>query len=246
VADAAENERRHEAHPDLSDATPHLVALRVALIRYQLNGSPAALDDAFAAAAAGSAVRRGRRHAEPVDADEARSLMAQMPEFEELVLAAVGAAERSAHAAACELWSWFGLSSAAPTWDPTERSGAQILVACACAPLDVRGAAWLRPRLLRLASRRWAAILMTELTAGNDGLWRRVLGERYESVHECCAPRSKWRTRELSELLISNERTAGALSDRLTRWLAQGGDFHTLPGELEAAFVLTRTPARIA
>lgn len=236
----------HEAHPDRADAAAPVAALQAALIRYELSASPAVLDEAFRAAAAAIAVLRGERRREPADAVQVRWLMSQLPDFEQLVSVAVGAAERSAQAAAGELWGWFGLSSVPPVWDETERSAARVLIACACAPLDARGARWLRPRLLRLAAQRWAAILIAELCAGDDELWRRALGARYESVHARYAPRSRWRTHQLSELLVSNERTVAALRDRLARWLAEGGDFQTLSGELEAAFVLTRTPVHLA
>jgi hypothetical protein len=246
VGETTESEGWPRGHPDRTDAAAYVAALRAALIRYEVSASSAVLDEAFVAAAAGIAILRGAAKDEPADAEEARGLMLRLPEFEQLVSVAVAAAERSARAAARDLWEWFGLSSVPPSWDRTERSGAQVLVACACAPLDERGAGWLRPRLLRLAARRWAAILIAELCAGDDGLWRRALGERYESVHRRYAPRTRWRTHQLSELLVSNERTVGALRDRLARWLAEGGDFQSLSAELEAAFVLTRTPAHLA
>jgi hypothetical protein len=246
VSQTPESEGRPEELPDRADAAPDVVALRAALIRYELNASPAALDAAFAAAAASVSLLRGDGRYDPADAQEARWLMSQLPDFERLVGVAVAAAEQSAHAAACELWQWFGLASVPPVWNETERAAARLLIACACAPLERRGAGWLRLRLLRLASRRWAAILIGELCAADDGLWRRALGERYESVHRRYAPRTRWRTHQLSELLSSNERTVAALRDRLERWLERGGDYQALPGELEAAFVLTRTPAHLA
>jgi hypothetical protein len=235
-----------EGHPDRTEATESLLALRSALIRYQRNPSSVVLDEAFAAAAAEIAVMRGTACRLPADADEARRLMSQVPDFEQLVSVAVGAAERSARAAAGELWKWFGLASTPPSWDENERSGARVLIACACAPLDARGASWLGPRLLRMAAHRWSAILVAELCAGDDVLWRRALGERYDSVHKRYAPRSRWRTHELSELLATNAQTVDALRDRLTRWLSEGGDFASLPSELEAAIVLTRTPDHLA
>ena len=118
-----------EGHPERADASGSLAALRAALIRYELSASSAALDEAFVAAAAGIAVMRGEGRSEPADAEEARRLMSQLPDFEQLVAVAVRAAERSAHAAAGELWRWFGLSSVPPSWDETERSGARVLAA---------------------------------------------------------------------------------------------------------------------
>ena len=241
MGDAPETERWSEDH-----AAPDAVALRAALTRYELSPSPAALDDAFAAGAASVARLRGGERHDPADADEARWLMSQLPDFDRLVRLAVAAAERSAHAAARDLWEWFGLRSVPPGWEESERSTARILVACSCAPPDTRGAAWLRPRLVRLAARRWAAMLMAELCAADDRLWRRALGDRYESVRRRYAPRTRWRSHELSELLRGNERTVAALRDRLEQWLAHGWDMEALAGELEAAFVLTRTPAHLA
>jgi hypothetical protein len=232
--------------PDRADAVAHITALRVALVRYELSGSAAVLDEAFAAAAALINMQRGDGRLEPADAAETKWLMSQLPDFDKLVSVAVRAAERAAHAAARDLWRWFGLTSVPPAWNESERSGARVLVACACVPLHARGAAWLRPRLLRLAAGRWAELLVSELCASDDTLWRRALGDRYESVHTRYAPRTRWRTHQLSELLDSDRSTVRALRDRLTRWLAEGGDFQSLAGELEAAFVLTRSPEHLA
>jgi hypothetical protein len=73
-----------------------------------------------------------------------------------------------------------------------------------------------------------------------------VLGERYESVWRRCAPRGRWRTRELADLLAKDDPVAAAMQRRLSRWLADGADVERLPSELEAAFVQTRTPDRLA
>ncbi len=207
---------------------------------------PAPPDEAFAAAAGAVAVLRGPRRHEPAGAEEVRRLMAALPDYERLVAAAVDAAGRSAHAAATGLWEWFGLDSEPPEWDQAERSGVRVLIACACAPRDPRGAARLRRRLLALAARRWAALLTAELRNQDDALWRHVLRARYASVHRRCAPRSKWRTHELADLLRADEGVTGAMQERLARCMAEGGDLLSLPGELEAAFVLTRAPARLA
>jgi hypothetical protein len=47
-------------------------------------------------------------------------------------------------------------------------------------------------------------------------------------------------------VLASDQNTADAIRRRLTRWLTDSRDFDRLPIELEAAFVETRTPARLA
>jgi hypothetical protein len=223
-----------------------VLALRAALDRYERGRSAQALDVAFAAAAGAVAELRGDRAGEPPDVGEIRSLFAELPDYERLVRVAVAATERSVEAAGARLWEWFGLSSPAPRWNEGERSRARLLVACACAPLDDQVVRWLGPRLLKLAAGRWAELLTAELRQADEDLWRRVLSDRYESVWRRCAPRGRWRTRELSHLLATDDRVAGALERRLSRWLAEGGHIERLPAEVEAAFVETRTPDRLA
>ena len=223
-----------------------VLALRAALDRYQEAGSPAALDAAFAAAARAVAERRGDRANEPPDVTELERLFEEVPEYEELVDIAVEQTERSVGAAGVRLWEWFGLETTPPTWNEGERSRARLLVACACAPLDEQVVGWLGPRLLKLSADRWAALLMADLRQADEDLWRRVLAERYESVWRRCAPRGRWRTRELADLLSGDDATAAAMQRRLARWLADGAAVERLPGEVEAAFVETRTPDRLA
>jgi hypothetical protein len=246
VGHAVGNEGPHEAGLKDRTLSSRRELLRQALLQYEQHGSPAALDRAFGAAATAVAALRGERARDPADAVEARRVLAELPEFERLVSVAVGEAEHAAHAGACRLWEWFGLRSLPPGWDEGERSGARVIVASACAPIEGRGAAWLRPRLLRLAADRWASLLTCELRAGSEELWRRVLGERYESVRQRYAPRTKRRVGDLSQLLSRDERPLAALQKRLARWLADGGEFDSLPAEVEAAFVQTRTPTRMA
>jgi len=221
-------------------------ALRAALDRYQEDGSPAALDAAFAAAARAVAERRGERANEPPDVTELDRLFEELPDYEELVDIAVGQTERSVEAAGARLWRWFGLETTPPTWNEGERSRARMLVACACAPLDEQVVGWLGPRLLKLSAERWAALLTADLRRADEDLWRRVLGERYESVWRRCAPRGRWRTRELAYLLSGDDATAAAMQRRLSRWLAGGAAVERLPGEVEAAFVEKRAPDRLA
>lgn len=221
-------------------------ALRAALDRYQASGSPATLDVAFAAAARAVAERRGERAGEPPNVTELEWLFEEIPEYEELVEVAVSQTERSVESAGARLWAWFALETTPPTWNDGERSRARLLVACACAPLDEQVVGWLGPRLLKLSADRWAALLTADLRRAGEDLWRRVLGERYESVWRRCAPRGRFRTRELSYLLSTDEATAEAMRRRLSRWLAAGADIKRLPSELEAAFVETRTPDRLA
>jgi hypothetical protein len=229
-----------------SGAVEPVVALRVALDRYSKARSAQALDVAFAAAAGAVAQLRGSRAESTPSVEEIRSLFEQLPDFERLVEVAVGETERSVEAAGGRVWEWFGLTSEAPRWNEGERSRARLLVACACAPLDASVVTWLGPRLLRLAADRWASVLVDELRGADEGLWRRVLGERYESVWRRCAPRGRWRTRELADLLARDDAVADAMRRRLARWLAAGAQIERLPGEVEAAFVETRTPDRLA
>jgi len=223
-----------------------VVALRTALERYEQARSPAALDAAIAAAARAVAERRGERANQPPDVTELERLFEEIPEYEELVEVAVQETERSVEAAGARLWDWFGLESSPPTWNQGERSRARLLVACACAPLDEQVVGWLGPRLLKLSADRWASLLTADLRRAHEDLWRRVLAERYESVWRRCAPRGRWRTRELADLLAKDDATAAAMQRRLSRWLSNGADVKRLPAELEAAFVQTRTPDRLA
>jgi hypothetical protein len=220
--------------------------LQAALDRYEQARSGAALDVAFAAAAAAVADLRGERAGVPPDVNELRTLFGQLPDYERLVEVAVSETEHSVQAAGARLWAWFGLSTEPPRWNEGERARARLLVACACAPLDSQVAVWLGPRLLKLAADRWAGLLVGELRRADEDLWRRVLGERYGSVWRRFAPRSRWRTRELTDLFAGDDDVAGAMQRQLARWLAEGGHVERLPGAVEAAFVHTRTPDRLA
>jgi hypothetical protein len=222
-----------------------VLALRAALDRYEKARSARALDVAFAAAAATVADVRGDRASVPPDVSELRTLFEELPDYERLVELAVSETERSVQAAGARLWAWFGLSTEPPRWNEGERARARLLVACACAPLDSQVAVWLGPRLLKLAADRWAGLLVGELRRADEDLWRRVLAERYESVWRRFAPRRRWRTRELADLMADDE-VARGMQRQLSRWLAEGGHVERLTDQVEAAFVHTRTPDRLA
>jgi hypothetical protein len=236
------------------DTSPHerggglapVRAVRLALDRYQETRSPQALDLAFATTARAVAELRGERASTPPEVSEVSRLFEELPEYEELVSLAVGETEHSVQAAGARLWDWFGLSTPPPRWNDGERARARLLVACACAPLDQQVVRWLGPRLLRLAADRWAALLTAELRGADEQLWQRVLGERYESVWRRCAPRGRWRTRELSDLLARDNDVAASLERQLARWLRDGARMERLTDEVEAAFVHSRTPDRLA
>jgi hypothetical protein len=99
---------------------------------------------------------------------------------------------------------------------------------------------------LKLTADRWAALLVFELRRAGEAVWRRVLADQYESVWRRCAPRGRWRTRELSDLMSYDDEVAGAMERRLSRWLADGARIERLASEVEAAFVATWTPDRLA
>jgi len=221
-------------------------ALRLALERYEQGRSPAALDQAFAAAARAVAAVRGERASAPPDLGEVSRLFERLPEFEQLVELAVAETERSVQEAGRRLWAWFGLDTPPPRWNDGERARARLLVACACAPLDEQVARWLGPRLLKLSADRWAAMLTSELRGAPEDLWRRVLGDHYESVWRRCAPRGRWRTRELADLLAHDDDVAASMQRQLARWLRDGARIERLGDEVEAAFVHARTPDRLA
>ena len=60
------------------------------------------------------------------------------------------------------------------------------------------------------------------------------------------APRTAWRKRELANVLATDANTVAAIRRRLAAWFVQSRDLERLPTELEAAFVQTRTPSRLA
>jgi hypothetical protein len=232
--------------PARGEAAHPVLALRTALERYEQGQSPRSLDVAFAAAARAVADLRGDRAAAPPEVAEIRRLFEELPDYQRLVEVAVGQTERSVQAAGGRLWAWFGLTGEPPSWNEGERSRARLLVACACAPLDEHVTTWLGPRLLKLAADRWAALLVAELRGSDEELWRRALGERYESVWRRCAPRGRWRSRELADLLAHDDQVAAVMERQLARWLGDGARIERLPDELEAAFVHSRTPDRLA
>lgn len=228
------------------ELTGYEAALSSAVLRFEDDGSPASLDQAFAVAAAAVATVRGERAGVPPDVDEVRELFQQFPDFERLVSIAAGQAEDAAAAGGERVWQRLHFPGEAPRWNGGELSRARLLVACACAPLDGRGSQWLGPRLQRLAADRWAEEIVDRLRTAEEHWWREALGERYESVRRRYAPRTAWRTRDLAELPRSDAGTRDALRTRLARWLANGGEPGALAEELEAALVTSRTPDRLA
>jgi hypothetical protein len=226
------------------EALPHLLQLRTALGRYRDNGAAAELSGAFPAASAviGTMVRSvdGRPELEQL-----RRLADTLPEFGELLSAAAGEAERVICAGTAGVWGALGLRSTAPSWSPAEHEAARMVFACACAPAMRMDPVRFQAGLRSVAAPRFAELLCREL-AESEEAWTRALGERYESVRHRCARRTTWRSLGLSELLRGDESSRKAVTRRLERWMAEGGRLPTLAGELEAAIVHARTPARFA
>lgn len=230
------------------ETAPYLGQLRHALARYQAAPHPDELGRAFAAASA--VVSRlvgagGGTGAARPDLGEMRRLMRTLPEFGDVVTTAAVVAERSADDAAAALWGRLRLTSPRPGWNRTEREAAEMVFACACALGEHADTERLRAGLRAIAAPRHAELLSAEL-ATSEPAWVAALGDRYDSVRHRCAPRTAWRSRGLSELLAADESARRAVVQRLTRWLALGGEPATLPAELEAAIVHARTPARFA
>lgn len=226
------------------EAIPHLQELRAALGRYRSTAAPAELSGAFPAASAmvGTMVRSvdGRPELEQL-----RHLADTLPEFGELLSAATGEAERVICAGAAQVWGALGLRSTSPSWSPSERDAARMVFACACAPTLRMDPVRFQAGLRAVGAPRFAQLLCREL-AESEEAWARALGERYESVRHRCARRTTWRSLGLSDLLRGDERSRQAVTRRLERWMADGGLLPALPGELEAAIVHARTPARFA
>jgi hypothetical protein len=226
------------------EAVPHLQQLRAGLAQYRSTAAPADLSGAFPAASAmvGTLVRTvdGRP-----DLEQLRRLADTLPEFGELLSSAVGEAERVVCAGTIAVWGALGLRSAAPSWMPAERDAARMVFACACAPAMRMDAVRFQASLRAVAAPRFAELLCREL-AESEEAWTRALGDRYESVRHRCARRTTWRSLGLSDLLRGDESSRKAVTRRLERWMADGGPLPTLAGELEAAIVHARTPARFA
>jgi hypothetical protein len=226
-------------------AFPYLEQLRDALARHAAGMDPAALPTAFAAAGGlvttVAAVPPGARP----DLAEMRRLAVAVPEFGAFLSCAADEAGRVISAGLARIWHDLGLGSWPPTWTAEEHQAARMLFACALAPAPEPNPARLQTGLRSLAAGRSARALAAEL-AVSEPAWTSGLGERYASVRHRCAPRTAWRSRGLSELLQTDPVTRDAVAARLEQWLIAGGERDRLAGELEAALVHARTPARFA
>ncbi len=226
-------------------AVPYLGQLHEALTLYSAGASPESLEPAFAAAvelmARVATVRPGGRP----DLAEMRRLADTLPEFGTFLSYAADEAGRMVAAGTAELWRTLHLASAPPAWTTGEHEAARMLFACAVAPFQDAAATRLRAGLRSLAAARIARALATELATAEEP-WVAALADRYASVRHRCAPRTAWRSRGLSDLLKIDPTSRQAVAHRMEQWLIAGGDPASLSGELEAALVHARTPARFA
>ncbi|HEY1566468.1 MAG TPA: hypothetical protein VGF68_05600 [Solirubrobacteraceae bacterium] len=226
------------------EAVPHLLALRAALARYRTSAAPTELSGAFPAAGAVIGAMVSTVDGRP-ELEQLRRLADTLPEFGELLSAAAGEAERVVCTGTVTVWQTLGLRSTAPSWSATERDAARMVFACACAPAMRMDPVRFQAGLRAVAAPRFATLLCREL-AESEEAWTRALGDRYDSVRHRCARRTTWRSLGLSDLLRGDERSRQAVTRRLERWMGDGGLLPTLAGELEAAIVHARTPARFA
>jgi hypothetical protein len=226
------------------EALPHLLALRASLTRYRTSAAPTELSGAFPAAGAMIATMVTSVDGRP-ELEQLRRLADTLPEFSELLSAAAGEAERVICSGTINVWGALGLRSAAPSWTATERDTARMVFACACAPAMRMDPVRFQTGLRAVAAPRFAGLLCREL-AESEEAWTRALGDRYDSVRHRCARRTTWRSLGLADLLRGDQTSRRAVTARLERWMADGGLLGTLAGELEAAIVHARTPARFA
>jgi hypothetical protein len=227
--------------PDLA----RLAALRSALARHAETGDASELQRGFDAARALIAAMPGSRAGEPPDLDGLRRLADRLPEFAELLCTAADASSAAVAAAGARLWSALDLRSPAPAWTAAEHQAARTVFACACGPAERRGSEWLPASLRRISAARIAEQLCGELSA-REAVWLRALGDRYGSLRHRCAPRTMFRSRGLADLMRDDPDCMAAVRARVERWVAAGADLPALAGELEAAVVHARTPARLA
>jgi hypothetical protein len=223
----------------------HLGALRAALARHSETGDPAELERGFEAARALVEALPGSDPGVRPDLDGLRRFADALPELGELLTAAADASSAAVAAAGAHLWDALDLRSPVPTWTSIEHEAARTVFACACGPAPPQRPQWLPASLRRIYAGRLAELLCLELS-DREAVWLRALGDRYGSLRHRCAPRTMFRSRGLSDLLRDDPDCRAAVRARLERWVASGADLSRLAGELEAAVVHARTPARMA
>jgi hypothetical protein len=216
--------------------------LRAALTAFRETREPAALERGLVAVREllSTLARSDRPHLE-----ELRRLAGVLPEFGELLSLAAAEAGRAVAPGYDRLWLALGLQGPVPRWNDVEHEAARMVFACACGPGAMPHPESLRASLRRIASSRLARLICADL-CHSEQVWQTALGDRYGSLRHRCAPRTLMRSRGLAELLAGDGECREAVTHRLERWVAAGGHPHELAGELEAAVVHARTPARLA
>lgn len=226
-------------------AAPYLACLRTAVSRYGSSRDPSDLEYAFAAARLMLAELMSTERGARPELEELRCLARTVPPFGELLSLGAGEAEQAVHDGTRRLWRALGLRSPPPSWTASELDAARMAFACACAPDNRTSGDRLQAGLRQLAAHRIAQLLCAELTTSEQP-WCKALSDRYGSVRHRYARRTPWRSRGLAELIRTDEPARAAVTQRLERWIADGGRPAALAGELEAALVHTRTPAKFA
>jgi hypothetical protein len=227
------------------DALAQLGPLRAALAAYRRSGDTLYLDAAFAAARSLIAAMPWVGSGSRPELEELRWVTRTVPEFSELLSSAADEAESAISASLVQTWRALGLRRGPPGWTAPELEAARMLFACTCAA-DSSAPNERVPAGLRGLTAGRAALQLTRELAGDEQLWRRALGRRYDSVRHRYARRTTWRTRGLAELMRDSEPVQSAVNARLQRWLTHGARLGALAGELEAALVQERTPPRFA
>lgn len=227
------------------DALAQLGPLRTALAAYRRSGDAVYLDLAFAAARGLIATLPWVGVRPRPELEELRWVTRTVPEFSELLSSAADEAEIAISSGLLQTWRALGLRRGPPDWTRPEVESARVLFAWMCAagpsaptervPAGLRGLTAVR-----------AALQLTAELAADERLWKRALGQHYDSVRHRYARRTTWRNRGLADLVRDNGGVQRAVSARLERWLTEGARLPTLAGELEAALVHERTPVRFA
>ncbi len=223
-------------------ALVHLAGVQAALLAHDETGDPFHLDRGFTAARGlvATALPPG-----PVRVDELRRLAETVPAFDDLLERGARVAGAAVRRACGELWAALGVPERAPEWSAEEHEAGRLVLACACGCDPATNSERLPAGLRRVAAARVSGLLCDAL-ADREEPWGLALGGRYDSLRHRCAPRTMLRSRGLADMVREDPRCRAAIRTRLERWIITGGRPDALAGELEAAVVHARTPARLA
>ena len=231
----------------------HQRRLQAALVRYRASADLRALGEAFAAARAAVDSRRSdgrevvRRPATVAGREgQEERLPAGLPAVEEFVEVAAGAARQAAEASLRMLWDSLALESRAPAWTGREVASARTAIVLALTREDPAALTDMQASLRRVGAGRVASLLVEGLSLSGEPTWRRVLGERYQSVFHRCAPRTGSANRGLGAVLSGDRRAGEALSRQLASWISDGADPRQLASIVESVVVHYRTPPQLA